>query len=35
VGIEDTETILEAGDSLYIEADIEHFFENRTGRASE
>lgn len=35
VGIEDTETILEEGDSLYFEADIEHFFENRTGRASE
>lgn len=35
VGIEDTETVLEEGDSLYFEADIEHFFENRTGRASE
>ena len=32
IGIGDMETILEEGDSLYFEADIEHWFENRSGR---
>ncbi len=35
VGIDETETILEEGDTLFFEADAEHFFENRTGRLSE
>ena len=35
VGIGDTETILEEGDSLYFEADVEHIFDNRTGRTCE
>ncbi len=35
VGIQDAETVLEEGDSLYFEADVEHFFENRTGMMSE
>lgn len=35
VGTADAETVLEEGDSLYFEADVEHWFENRTGRASE
>lgn len=35
VGTKDVETVLEAGDSLYFEADIEHWFENRTGRTCE
>lgn len=32
VGIDGAETVLEEGDSLYFEADVEHWFENRTGR---
>lgn len=35
VGIDNVETILEEGDSLYFEADGEHWFENRTGRPAE
>ncbi len=35
VGTADVETVLEEGDALYFEADVEHWFENRTGRASE
>lgn len=35
VGTADIETVLEEGDSLYFEADVEHWFENRTGQASE
>ncbi len=35
VGTAAVETLLEEGDSLYFEADIEHWFENRTGRACE
>jgi transcriptional regulator with XRE-family HTH domain len=35
VGIENVETVLEEGDSLYFEADVEHWFENRTARPAE
>ena len=35
VGVENVETLLEEGDSLYFEADVEHWFENRTARHSE
>lgn len=35
VGIDGAETVLEEGDSLYFEADVEHWFENRTARPSE
>lgn len=35
VGIDDAETVLDEGDSLYFEADVEHWFENRTARPSE
>jgi transcriptional regulator with XRE-family HTH domain len=35
VGVENVETLLEEGDSLYFEADVEHWFENRTARPSE
>lgn len=30
VGLDKTETILEEGDTLFFEADVEHWFENRT-----
>ena len=32
---QDVETVLEEGDSLYFEADVEHWFENRTSRSAE
>lgn len=35
VGVENVEAILEEGDSLYFEADVEHWFENPTARPSE
>lgn len=35
VGTADIETDLEEGDSLYFEADVEHWFENRTAAATE
>jgi quercetin dioxygenase-like cupin family protein len=35
VGVENVETVLEEGDSLYFEADAEHWFENRTARPAE
>jgi transcriptional regulator with XRE-family HTH domain len=35
VGIDNVETVLEEGDSLYFEADVEHWFENRTARPAE
>ena len=35
VGVENIETLLEEGDSLYFEANAEHWFENRTGRPAE
>ncbi|WP_375310392.1 XRE family transcriptional regulator [Bradyrhizobium sp. A5] len=35
VGIDNVETILEEGDSLYFEADVEHWFENKTSRSVE
>lgn len=35
VGIDDKETDLEEGDSLYFEADAEHWFENRTALETE
>jgi transcriptional regulator with XRE-family HTH domain len=35
VGIDNVETILEEGDSLYFEADAEHWFSNPTGKLSE
>jgi transcriptional regulator with XRE-family HTH domain len=35
VGVENVETVLEEGDSLYFEANAEHWFENRTGRPAE
>jgi transcriptional regulator with XRE-family HTH domain len=35
VGVENVETVLEEGDSLYFEADVEHWFENRTSRSAE
>jgi len=33
--IENAETVLEEGDSLYFEADVEHGFDNRTARPAE
>jgi transcriptional regulator with XRE-family HTH domain len=35
VGVEDVETVLEEGDSLFFEADVEHWFENRSARPAE
>jgi len=35
VGVDNVETVLEEGDSLYFEADVDHWFENRTSRAAE
>jgi transcriptional regulator with XRE-family HTH domain len=35
VRTKDTETLLEEGDSLYFEVDVEHWFENRTARVCE
>ena len=35
VGTSDNEIDLEEGDSLYFEADVEHWFENRTALATE
>jgi transcriptional regulator with XRE-family HTH domain len=35
VGVDAVETMLEEGDSLYFEADVEHWFENKTARPSE
>lgn len=35
VGTQEVETVLEQGDSLYFEPDMEHWFENRTGRVCE
>jgi len=35
VVVDNVETVLEEGDSLYFEADVEHWFENRTARAAE
>ncbi len=35
VRTKDTETVLEEGDSLYFEVDVEHWFENRASRACE
>lgn len=35
VRTKDTETVLEEGDSLYFEVDVEHWFENRTTRRCE
>jgi quercetin dioxygenase-like cupin family protein len=35
VGVENVETVLEEGDSLYFEANAEHWFENRTARPAE
>ena len=35
VGVENVETVLEEGDSLYFEANAEHWFENRSSRAAE
>ena len=35
VGVENVETVLEEGDSLYFEANAEHWFENRTSRVAE
>jgi len=35
VGVDQVETVLEEGDSLYFEADVDHWFENRTARAAE
>jgi transcriptional regulator with XRE-family HTH domain len=35
VGVDSVETVLEEGDSLYFEADVEHWLENRTARAAE
>jgi mannose-6-phosphate isomerase-like protein (cupin superfamily) len=35
VGVENVETVLEEGDTLYFEADVEHWFENRTARPAE
>ncbi len=35
VKTKDTETVLDEGDSLYFEVDVEHWFENRTTRACE
>ena len=35
VGFDDVETVLEEGDSLYFQADVEHWFENVTDQMSE
>ncbi|HLK26520.1 MAG TPA: XRE family transcriptional regulator [Caulobacteraceae bacterium] len=35
VGLDNVETALDEGDSLYFEVNAEHWFENRTGRAAE
>jgi transcriptional regulator with XRE-family HTH domain len=35
VSVDQVETVLEEGDSLYFEADVEHGFENRSARAAE
>lgn len=35
VGVENVETVLEEGDTLYFEANAEHWFENRTSRVAE
>jgi hypothetical protein len=35
VGTENVETVLEEGDTLYFEADVEHWFENRTAKPAE
>lgn len=35
VGVDNVETVLEEGDSLFFEADVEHWFENRSGRPAE
>lgn len=35
VGVDKVETVLEEGDTLYFEADVEHWVENRTARPSE
>lgn len=35
VGTDNVETVLEEGDSLYFEADVEHWFENRSARPAE
>lgn len=35
VGVDKVETVLEEGDTLYFEADVEHWVENRTARPAE
>jgi transcriptional regulator with XRE-family HTH domain len=35
VGTTENETVLNEGDSLYFEADVEHWFENRTSKLTE
>ncbi len=35
VGVEGTETTLNEGDTLYFEADVEHWFENQTAKPAE
>lgn len=35
VGVDKVETVLEEGDTLYFEADVEHWIENRTARPAE
>lgn len=35
VGTSENETVLNEGDSLYFEADVEHWFENRTSKLAE
>lgn len=35
VGIENVETVLDEGDTLFFEADVEHWFENRTAGLAE
>lgn len=35
VRTKDTETVLDEGDSLYFEVDVEHWFENKTARRCE
>lgn len=35
VGVDKIETVLEEGDTLYFEADVEHWVENRTARPAE
>ncbi|MER8961217.1 XRE family transcriptional regulator [Mesorhizobium sp. M0701] len=35
VGTPENETVLEEGDALYFEADVEHWFENRTNEPAE